>query len=380
MAYLFILFCLIVVFSEPLAYLWRKLSRSYKNKVNFLGANYINAKAFYVYLFNEVPNVHFFNNIDTNGVFGLMKEKYGNMVHAIFQDNSYNYNNQQMEFDTTLYEMKHRVLLDLSDGYASIYYPCKARRWLDDLVNDIAALKATDKEQEHEINIIVNTQSGLELRNLPIKPVKLEIDKFYNDDFAPVHKIVLERLTKENDKGIVLLHGLPGTGKTTYLRHLIGSTNKRVLFVSPTVAENLTGPAFLDLLIEYPNSVLVIEDAENIIMDRKANNSSGVSNLLNLSDGLLSDCLNVQIICTFNNALSMIDSALMRKGRLIAEYHFDKLHVNKARELAQHLGLDLDIRRPMTLAEITNADKQDFDKPQAAPIGFKSWALDEIEA
>ena len=62
-------------------------------------------------------------------------------------------------------------------------------------------------------------------------------------------------------------------------------------------------PEFIDLLIDNPNAVLIIEDAENIIMDRKINNNSSVSNLLNISDGLLSDCLNVQIICTFNSAL-----------------------------------------------------------------------------
>ena len=44
-----------------------------------------------------------------------------------------------------------------------------------------------------------------------------------------------------------------------------------------------------------PNSVLIIEDAENVIMDRKLNNSGSVSrNLLNISDGLLADFLNVQ--------------------------------------------------------------------------------------
>ena len=82
------------------------------------------------------------------------------------------------------------------------------------------------------------------------------------------------RLNRESDKGIILLHGLPGTGKTTYLRHLIGGLKKKVLFVSPSVAGNLMNPEFIDLLIENPNSVLIIEDAENIMMDRKYNSDS----------------------------------------------------------------------------------------------------------
>jgi ATP-dependent 26S proteasome regulatory subunit len=123
----------------------------------------------------------------------------------------------------------------------------------------------------------------------------------------------------------VLLHGLPGAGKTTYLRYLIGRIKKRVLFLSPSVAGNLMNPDFMEMLIGNPNTVLVIEDAENVIMDRKINQGSSVSNLLNISDGLLADFLNVQLICTFNNSLTLIDNALMRKGRLIAKHEFGRL-------------------------------------------------------
>ena len=58
--------------------------------------------------------------------------------------------------------------------------------------------------------------------------------------------MIRTRLSQKNDKGIVLLHGLPGTGKTTYLRYLIGKIKKRVLFVSPSVAGNLMNPDFIE--------------------------------------------------------------------------------------------------------------------------------------
>jgi ATP-dependent 26S proteasome regulatory subunit len=167
------------------------------------------------------------------------------------------------------------------------------------------------------------------------------------------------------------LHGLPGTGKTTYLRHLIGSIKKRVLFVAPSVASNLMNPEFIDLLIDNPNAVVIIEDAENIIMDRKFSSNSSVSNLLNISDGLLSDCLNVQIICTFNSELHMVDSALLRKGRLIAKYEFDKLNAKKAQRLSDHLGFKNSIDKPMTIAEITNPDDMEVEKPALQVMGFR---------
>jgi hypothetical protein len=128
-------------------------------------------------------------------------------------------------------------------------------------------------------------------------------------------------------------------------------------------------PEFMELLIDNPNSVVVIEDAEKVIMDRKFGNSS-VSNLLNLSDGLLADCLNIQLICSFNSELSAIDNALLRKGRLIAKYEFKQLPIEKAQKLSSHLGYDKIINRPMTIAEIANQHEPSYEIPKQV-IGFK---------
>ena len=150
---------------------------------------------------------------------------------------------------------------------------------------------------------------------------------------------------------------------------------KKVLFVSPSVAGNLMNPEFMDLLIDNPYAVLIIEDAENILMDRKFSSYSSVSNLLNISDGLLSDCLNVQIICTFNSDINMVDDALLRKGRLIAEYEFTKLDAVKAQRLSDQLGFKNEINRPMTIAEITNPDDMEATKPSIQVMGFRREAL-----
>jgi SpoVK/Ycf46/Vps4 family AAA+-type ATPase len=110
--------------------------------------------------------------------------------------------------------------------------------------------------------------------------------------------------------------------------------------------------------MEHPNSILIIEDAENIIHDRKQENclpKQAVSNLLNLSDGLLGDIMHQQIICTFNCDVQSIDPALLREGRLVIEHKFDKLSAENARRLCVKLGIPgngEDIQEPTTLAEI----------------------------
>ncbi|GHT54490.1 hypothetical protein AGMMS49982_19260 [Bacteroidia bacterium] len=228
-----------------------------------------------------------------------------------------------------------------------------------------------------EINLLVNERSGLDTKEMEINKPKLAIEDNYNDDLLPIHETILKRLSKKNDKGLVLLHGKPGTGKTSYIRYLISKTKKDIIFLPPNMAAAITDPGLMSVLIDHPNSIFVIEDAENIIMDRNKTGGSSVSALLNLADGLLSDCLNIQIICSFNTDLSRIDNALLRKGRLIAKYEFLELAQPKAQALSDKLGFSSKIDKPMTLTAIYNQDEADFQPIARRTIGFQSCAVQE---
>ena len=169
------------------------------------------------------------------------------------------------------------------------------------------------------------------------------------------------------------LHTVAITGKTSYIRYLISTLRKNVIFLPPNMAGDITNPGLISILIDNPNSIFVIEDAENIVVDREKDGLSPVSALLNISDGLLSDCLNIQIICSFNTDISKVDSALMRKGRLIAKYEFKELEIEKAKMLSQKLGFKTTFNSPMTLTAIYNQDDKDFQEAKRNnPIGFKS--------
>ena len=65
------------------------------------------------------------------------------------------------------------------------------------------------------------------------------------------------------------------------------------------------------------------------------------------------------------------DSALMRKGRLIAKYEFGKLGVEKAQRLSKHFGFDTAIDKPMTIAEIANPNEKEAQPERKEIIGFR---------
>ncbi|WP_051295824.1 AAA family ATPase [Eisenibacter elegans] len=231
--------------------------------------------------------------------------------------------------------------------------------------NTVEAPKA-----ESKIFLLYESQKTLCLRDFEVKKNNLNIQENYNDDFEPVHEVIINRLNSANDKGLVLLYGAPGTGKTSYIRYLTSRIDKRMIYIPPEYAYKIASPDFLPLLISNPNSVLIVEDAESIVEARENGRNMSVSNLLNLADGLLSDCLNIQILCTFNTHISKIDKALLRKGRLIATYEFRPLDAEKAQHLSNKIGYNTAIDKPMTLADIYNQSDLGFIKEDKVKIGF----------
>jgi hypothetical protein len=364
----------ILISVSPRLFAWLKKQCRHimeKRTAGIFEHNYLESKSFYMYRFKTIPCTTYVDDIDVSKAFGYIQDNYRDSIEDIYQSCFFNRQEDKQQFSKTLFVMNNKVIIELANDYAKILYANSRYSFADSLLKVLSTYKLPEKKEDFEINIITLSREGLELKQLDIKPTILDIGMYYNDDFKEVDTIIRDRFNQQNDKGIILLHGLPGTGKTTYLRHLIGGLKKKVLFVSPSVAGNLMNPEFIDLLIDNPNAVLIIEDAENIMMDRKYHSDSSVSNLLNLSDGLLSDCLSVQIICTFNSSLNMIDNALMRKGRLIARYEFGKLEKGKAQLLSQHLGFKTVIEQSMTIAEISNQDDKEYEVKKKEAIGFK---------
>ena len=242
-----------------------------------------------------------------------------------------------------------------------------------EITNQFTPLAKRRREKENNIALVIQTNRGYDTTSFELPKQKLDIELGYGKSFKPIHEKIIHKLNERKSKGLVLLHGTPGTGKTHYLKYLASKIkNKRVLFIPPFLADFITSPEMTPFLIQNAGSVLFIEDAEKVITDRNTGGGNGVSNILNITDGILSDILNIQIVATFNMDKKKIDEALLRKGRLIAEHKFDALPVEDSQALIDHLGFDYTTDKPMTLTEIYNLSEVEYkseDKGRST-IGF----------
>ena len=224
---------------------------------------------------------------------------------------------------------------------------------------DFEKLKTYErKKKKSNINLVKSDMGHLDTEEYDLFSPPMDLELNYGSDFVRVHETIVKKLNENNGKGIILLHGDPGTGKTSYIKHLTSLIKEKdILFIPPSMAEMLSEPSIIPFLMDHKNSILIIEDAERVISDREGNGSpAGVSNILNLTDGILGDCLSIQIVATFNMKREKIDKALLRKGRLIAEHKFEKLIVDETNKLLKHLGKDQIVMESMCLADIYNID------------------------
>lgn len=210
-------------------------------------------------------------------------------------------------------------------------------------------------EKRPTFGMMVKTQYGYGIRYVEVRNPEIDLEGHYGKGFEAISDEMVSCTSDMNKTGLIILHGVPGTGKTSYLRWLSAQAKRRFVYIPTEIVGQLSSTEFASFLMENTGLTFIVEDAESILMSREDGRSnSQVASILNMTDGIQGDIFNSQFICTFNTELENIDTALLRPGRLLVRHQFNALNVEDANNLLTKLGKPADAKAPMTLAKIMN--------------------------
>jgi len=179
----------------------------------------------------------------------------------------------------------------------------------------------------------------LEIEPIEMNELDPDIDMYYNSDtLKSINKLI--KLIKKSQKGLSILYGPRGTGKTSIMDYVSSKLDRVVIFIPNNLIEStINNPEFKRFLLKHPKPVIILDDCEVIFNDMYYKSNTVVNNLLQMIDGFLSDSIELNVIALFNtDDESEIDQSLLECNNLLDVIEFDLLDIEESNELSIHLG------------------------------------------
>jgi Cdc6-like AAA superfamily ATPase len=218
------------------------LSKVFSQKSN----SYLNEFTLYIAHFNYIPNAINERSINCKKANCWFAETYQSEIKKTYYNKLHFNRSKQAELDDIFYFLYEDLMVDFDTNNSMIrflFHETELSK-VEEIINAVRKFKKRKNREKPEISLLINGLKGVETKTFQITKPKLNINDNYNEDFREIHNTILKRLSVRNDKGLVLLHGKPGTGKTSYIRYLTSSLKKKVIFLPPNMASAITNPNF----------------------------------------------------------------------------------------------------------------------------------------
>ena len=223
------------------------------------------------------------------------------------------------------------VLFLYSDGFDGV------QKYID-LLNE--CLIDFEEDSDNKLNTITLSQNGLEIEPINFHDIDMEnIDNYYSSDtFKSTEKVI--KKIKKKERGLTILYGDRGTGKTTIINYVATKLDRIVIFIPNNMIEHtINNPEFRKFLKRYDKPILVIDDCELILNEIYNKSNLTTTNLLQMVDGFLASTVDINVLLVFNtDDEDKIDHNLLECNNIIDVVEFTSLSVAEANDLSKLVG------------------------------------------
>ncbi len=209
----------------------------------------------------------------------------------------------------------------------------------------------SDSSETSKLNTVFLTEDGgLELEAIDKITLNENVDIFYNKETVKsINR--LTRTLKKTEKGITVLYGVRGTGKTSIINSICDKLDKTFIYIPNTLVEStFNNSDFTEFLRKNNNSIIVLDDCETNLNDIYSKSSS---NIIQLLDGILSHSVKLNIITIFNvDDEEDICETLKDSNSLIELVKFELLTEDECNNLSKTLNLNKNYKNKNRMIDV----------------------------
>lgn len=223
-----------------------------------------------------------------------------------------------------------------------------------------------EEDEYNKVNTVSINSGNLELEPVDISSIDTDNFEMYYSKSTSKKLKKLVKEVKKSSKGLSILYGERGLGKTSVISYLASKLDRIVIFIPNNMIENtINNSDFRKFLKRYTRPIIIIDDCEMLFNEYFTKSNTFTNNLLQMVDGFLSDTIEVNVIAIFNvEDEDEIDHSLLESNNLLGVVDFDYLSVEESNELSEYLGQGKSFKNKCRVLDIIRNNKLSKNKKE----------------
>ena len=238
--------------------------------------------------------------------------------------------------------------------------------FIQDIIEKLNSCTVNFEENEYNKVNTVSINSG----TLEIEPVDVPSDienfeMYYSKGTSKKIKKLIKEI-KKSPKGLSILYGERGLGKTSTINYLASKLDRIVIFIPNNMIEHtINNPEFRKFLKRYSRPIIIIDDCEMLFHEYFNKSNMFANNLMQMVDGFISDTIEANVIAIFNvENEDEIDHSLLEANNLLGVVDFDYLSTDESNELSEYLGHNKTLKNKSRVLDIIKSSKPSKNKKE----------------